>query len=330
VASATLSAIVLLTGCQNGKPFQRHSPVVDDAIQALRDGGDPGTAEELLETYLSTGKCEKGEIGVPESVRSHPNASIDLGLALFRIAARFGGKFGDDQKAPNPAQPGQADKLGEEIDCALRVVRVVANESSTPVELKAHAEYLSGNLEFLRGQYEDAIAAYDAAIKLSPGSSSDKDSVGSRAAWNRAIALRRLEEEQKKKKPDSGAPNNHPDGGPDQDGGNKDQPKQSPEAGAPKQDKNQDKDKKDQDKDKNQDKKDQQNDKKDAKDQKKDQSQQGGDSKGDNTAKQNKPPPPSLSQDERMLDTLEQAQTVQQENAKRNGKRARILGMEDK
>src|SRR5262249_8886818 len=153
---------------------------------------------------------------------------------------------GDDQKPPNPAQPDQSDKLREEVDCALRVVRVVANESSTPVELRAQAEYLSGNLEFLRGQYEDAVTAYDAAIKLSPGSSSDKDSVGSRAAWNRAIALRRLEEEEKKKKADSGTnPNQHPDGGAQQDGGNKDQPK-SPDAGAPKDDKKQDKDNKDQ------------------------------------------------------------------------------------
>jgi hypothetical protein len=31
-----------------------------------------------------------------------------------------------------------------------------------------------------------------------------------------------------------------------------------------------------------------------------------------------------------MLDALEQAQTVQQESAKRNAKKARILGMEDK
>lgn len=339
LASAALSALVLIAGCQNGKPFQRHSPVVDEAIQALRDGGDPTTSAELLETYLSTGKCEKGEMGAPESVRTKPNASFDLGLALFRIASRFGGKFGDEQKAPTPGQPDQSDKLGEEIDCALRVVRVVANESSTPVELRAHAEYLSGNLEFLRGQYQDAVTAYDAAIKLSPGSSTDKDSVGSRAAWNRAIALRRIEEEEKKKKkPDSGTPpDKHPDGGPEQDGGNKDQPKQSPDAGAPKDDKNQDKDKdkdkKDEDKkDKNEEKKDQQNNQKDAKNQKKDEGQQGSDSKnqGDRTAQQNKPPPPSLSQDERMLDNLEQAQTVQQENAKRNAKRARILGMEDK
>jgi Ca-activated chloride channel homolog len=327
MASAALATLLLIAGCQNGKPFHRHSPVVDDAVQALRDGGDPGTAAELLQTYLSTGKCEKGEIGVPESVRSKPSASFDLGLALFRVASRFGGKFGDDQKTATPGKPDQSDQLRQEVDCALRVVRVVANDSSVPVELRAHAEYLSGNLEFLRGQYQDAITAYDAAIKLSPGSTSDKESVGSRASWNRAIALRRLEEEEKKKKPDSGAPPNKSDGGAEQDGGDKDQPKQSPDGGAKKDDKGQNEDQKDKDKDK----KDSQNDKKDPKDQKKDQDKSA-DSKAQNQSpqQQTKPPPASLSQDERMLDALEQAQTVQQENAKRNAKKARILGMEDK
>jgi Ca-activated chloride channel family protein len=331
IASAAVSIFLVTAGCQGGKPFQRHSPVVDDAIHALADGGDPGTAAELLETYLSTGKCEKGELGAPESVHAKPSASFDLGLALFRIASRFGGKFGDD-KAPAPGQPDQSDKLGEEVDCALRVVRVVANDGSVPVELKAHAEYLSGNLEFLRGQYRDAVTAYDAALKLSPGNA-DKESVGSRASWNRAIALRRIEEEEKKKKPDSGTPPNKPDGGPEQqDGGSKDQPKQSPDGGAKKDDKNQNDDQKNQDKNKDK-KDDSQKDKKDdSKDQKKDQQKQGPDSKNQNEGPQQqaKPPPASLSQDERMLDTLEQAQTVQQENAKRNAKKARILGMEDK
>jgi Ca-activated chloride channel family protein len=328
LASAAISILVLVLGCQGGKPFQRHSPVVDDAVQALKDGGDPGTAAELLQTYLSTGKCEKGEIGVPESVRTKPNAGFDLGLALFRIASRFGGKFGDDQKVPTPNQPDQSDRLGEEVDCALRVVRVVANESSVPVELKAHAEYLSGNLEFLRGQYQDAVTAYDAALKLSPGSATDKESVGSRASWNRAIALRRLEAEEKKKKADSGAPQKQ-DGGAEQDGGNKDQPEQSPDGGAKNDDKKQDDDKKNQDKDDDK-KGDSKDDKKDSKDQKKDQGQQGADS-SQGPQQPAKPPPASLSQDDRMLDALEQAQTVQQESAKRNAKKGRInLGMEDK
>lgn len=328
--SVTLAALLLAIGCQDGKPFQRHSPVVDDAIHAL-DAGDPGTAAELLETYLSTGKCEKGEMGAPEAVRARPSATFDLGLALFRIAERFGGKFGDDSK-PKPGQPDQSDKMREEVDCALRVVRVAAADGSTPVELRAHAEYLTGNLEFLRGQYEDSVSAYDAAIKLSPGDTKEKDSVGARASWNRAIALRKIDDE-KKKKPDSGRANDHQDGGTQGDGGNKDQPKQSPEGGAPKNDDQ--KDKKDDKSDKkNQDSKDDQKDKKDDKsdkpnEQKKDDAQKNADAKNKKDNAQAKPPP-SLSQDERMLDELEQAQTVQQENAKRNAKHARVIGMEDK
>lgn len=329
--SASFAALVLLVGCQDGKPFIRHSPAVDDAIHAL-DAGDPATASELLQTYLSTGKCEKGEMGAPESVRAKPNASFDLGIALFRVAERFGGRFGDDAKTPKPGQPDQTDKLREEVDCALRVVRVVASDSSAPVDLRAQAEYLTGNLEFLRGQYEDAVAAYDAAIKLSPGDSKDKDSVGGRAAWNRSIALRRLDDEQKKR-PDAGSKNDHSDGGKSGDAGTQNQPNQSPDGGAPKQSdkddqkksQNSDKDKKDSDKDKKDEKS------QDSRDQKKDQGQKSADSKEQKpNAPQPKAAPPSLSQDERMLDVLEQAQTVQQENAKRNAKRVRVMGMEDK
>jgi len=316
-----------LVGCQDGQPFIRHSPAVDDAIHAL-DAGDPATASDVLETYLSTGKCEKGELGAPESVHTKPNASFDLGIALFRVAERFGGKLGDDKKAPNPGQPDPTDKIREEVDCALRVVRVVASDSSAPVDLRAEAEYLTGNLEFLRGKYEDAVSAYDAAIKLSPGDPKEKDSIGGRAAWNRSIALRRLDDEQKKK-PDSGSTNDHADGGSQGDGGNR--PNESPDGGTPKQDDKKQDDKKDQSK--NQDsQKDQKDDKSQAShDQKKDQGKKSADSKDQKqSGQQPKGQQPSLSQDERMLDVLEQAQTVQQENAKRNAKRVRVMGMEDK
>jgi hypothetical protein len=352
--AATVSLLALLAGgCDDGL-FVRHSPAVDDAIRSL-DAGDPAAASDVLQKYLSTGECSGDKFSTPDSVRSRTNASFDLGLALFRVAEKFGARFGEDPKGaalgagnpvptagappspggpPGPAPPAGPDpgaRRAEGVDCALRVVRIVANDAAAPVDLKAKAEYLTGNLEFLRGNYKDAVSSYDAALKLLPARKEDgEQSVGARAAWNRAIALRRIEEEEKK--PDAGKPPPQPDGGEPQhqDGGKKDDQKKDDDK---KDDQKKDDDKKD-DQKKNDDKKDDQkkdDDKKD--DDKKNQPDQKNDDKEKSQA-ENKPeqkkPPPSLSQDERMLDNLEQAPTVQQEDAKRHANRARVIGMEDK
>ncbi len=298
------AALVLLTasGCRGGF-FTRHSPAVDDALKTL-DAGDPAKASELLETYLSTGQCQKGELGTPDAVRRQGNASLDLGLTLFRVAEKFGKRFGDDTK-PAPGTPDHGDERNDEIDCALRVVRIVATDGTSPIDLQAKAEYLTGNLEFLRQGYEDAVSAYDAALKLMPARTQDEKSTAADAAWNRSIALRRIEDKQKEK-PDAG-PQNHPDGGEPQDAGKKKQPEPSPDAGNPSK-KNDDK--------KNDDKK----------------NKPSPESRKDQQPKQapQKKPQPSLSQDERILDNLEQAPTVQQEAAKRSAAHGNASGMEDK
>jgi hypothetical protein len=195
---------------------------------------------------------------------------------------------------------------------------MVATDPAATVELRANAEYLTGNLEFLRAKYEDAVTGYDAALKLSPASSEKDDTVGGRAAWNRAIALRRIEEQ---KKPDAGKPpDNHPDGGnQDQDGG-KPKNDESSDAGQPKNDdkKNDDKKKPPEPKKNDKNQGDQDKKKDDGKD------------KGSEPKPQGQKNQPSLSQDERMLDQLEQAPTVQQEAAKKNATRSQVSGMEDK
>jgi len=330
VGAGVTALVLLLFGCNDGA-FIRHSPAVDDALKSY-DAGKAPEAAKLLETYLSTGECKAGEIGVPDSVRKLPNASIDLGLALFKVAERYGARFGDDTQAA-AAAPSTNDQRSPGVDCALRIVRMVATDPAATVELRANAEYLTGNLEFLRAKYEDAVTGYDAALKLSPASSEKDDSVGGRAAWNRAIALRRIEEQ---KKPDAGKPpDNHPDGGnQDQDGG-KPKDNESPDAGQPKNDDKKNDDKKNDDK-KNDDKKN--DDKKKPQDPKKNDKNQGDQDKKKDDAKDkgSEPKPqgqknqPSLSQDERMLDQLEQAPTVQQEAAKKNATRSQVSGMEDK
>ena len=50
-------------------------------------------------------------------------------------------------------------------------MRIVAADASLPIDLRARAFYLAGNLEFLRGDYESAVKSYDASLELIPKAS---------------------------------------------------------------------------------------------------------------------------------------------------------------
>jgi Ca-activated chloride channel family protein len=320
-ASGVTAALLLpafAVGCERANDlFVREAPPVNEAIQAL-DAGDAGAAVSLLEEYLSTGKCENGNIGTPPSVRERPNAAFDLGLGLFEIAERFGKRF-EEEPTPrdgglSPSEEADLAKRSAEVECALRIVRLTAGDPSVSVDLRARAFYLAGNLEFLRHDYKEAVASYDASLRLIPGLPEDAgDGIGRDAAYNRAIALRRIDESERDAgppdaspdaSPDSGPPDGgddsgSPDGGDDpqgndagSDGGNQDQedggapPDAGRDGGAPEQNQ--------------------------SKNEREKQREQ-----------------PSVNQDERLLDQLEQAPTLQEHAARRAAARGRAP-MEDK
>ncbi|HEY6722763.1 MAG TPA: VWA domain-containing protein, partial [Polyangiaceae bacterium] len=167
VASIVLSSF----GCDLNPDalFVRNSPKVDDAIGAL-DAGDAKRAVELLTEYLATGKCEGGAIGAPSSVIEKPHAGFDLGLGLFKIGEQFGKRFGEDEPVPeagpSPQDEANLANRSEQVECALRIVRMLALDASLAVELRARAYYLAGNLEFLRRDYRSAVKSYDQALSL--------------------------------------------------------------------------------------------------------------------------------------------------------------------
>ena len=327
-AAATASLFLCLSfvaacGKSTDKLFERHAPNVDQAISAY-DAGDAGSAVSLLEGYLATGKCENGEIGTPDPVRERPNASFDLGLGLFKLAERFGRRFGEEEPVGDggttPQEDSEMGQRNQGVECALRILKLVSSDATTPVEFRARARYLSGNLEFLRRDYKAAVKEYDASLRLVPGLPADAgDSIGSDAAYNRAIALRRIEDKENQKKdaePPSDAGN--PDSGEPPDSGQPDSGQdQNPDAG--KQD-----DKKD-DKDKDKDK---------QKDAGADGSAPQPQDQPDAGKDQQKPKPEpqqSANQDDRMLDMLEHAPTVQEQDAKNRSVQGRTRsGMEDK
>jgi len=300
--------LVFLCACgwDPKKPFDRESPEVRAAMAAL-DAGEAGAAASTLEEYLSTGACAEGNIGAPPRVTERPNGSFDLGLALFQLGERYGARFGDEERKEAPPEE-HAARMAQ-VDCALRIVRAVANDDAQPVDLRAHARYLEGNLLFLGGSYEDAVQAYDKALVLAPAMVDAGEAVGRDAAWNRAIAMRRIEDKKDAGADgggdagppdgggDGGGEGGAPDGGGGQDGG---APNQGDAGG---------------DKDAGED------------------SGGGGDDGGAPPPPEPDagiPPPSRASQDDRMLDQLENAPTVQKEAAKKQAQRRRRLVTEDK
>ena len=310
IALATLAACVVVAACgwSPSRPFEREAPQVNAALGAL-DAGDARAAATTLEEYLSTGACSEGSIGAPELVRRRPDGTFDLGLSLFRIGESFGWRFGEEELDGGNDEKAHAER-GAQIECALRVIGAIAADDTVPLALRARARYLEGNLNFLDSHYEEAVRAYDKALTLAPGEADGGDPVGRDAAWNRAIALKRIEDKKDAgddaaKDSSNDSPNDGANDAPNeagQDSGSEGGPQDSGGGG---QDSGQ---------------------------------QDSGGNDGGADANQpppqapdaSAPPPPSQTQDDRILDQLESAPTVQQEAAKKAATRHQRRGMADK
>ena len=291
-------------GWNPSRPFDRESPAVREAVADL-DAGDAASAAGKLQDYLSTGPCKEGSIGTPDLIKHRPDGTFDLGLSLFGIGERYGRRFGEEENDAGVTEEMRAQRHAQ-VECARRLAEAIADDDTVPLDLRARARYLAGNLAFLDGDYEGAVRAYDRALVLAPGLPDGGDPVGRDAAWNRAIALRRIEDRKdagQDASPDAaqdatqdaskdGAPEGggqdgaSPDSGGGQDGGSEagqdsGQPPSQPDAAPP--------------------------------------PQEAGPQQ----------PPPASDQDDRMLDQLENAPTLQQEEAKRASKK-RVRGMADK
>jgi len=292
-------------GWDPSRPFDRDSPVVNGALGDL-DAGDASSAAARLEDYLSTGTCKDGSIGTPDILRRRPDGTFDLGVALFRVGEHFGRRFGEEE-VDSGVSADARDQRHAQVECARRLVQAIGDGAGLPAEMRARARYLEGNLAFLDGAYEDAVRAYDRALVLAPGMADGGDPVGRDAAWNRSIALRRIEDRKDAgndasqdasqdapadASQDSG--NSRQDGGDGAKDGGQDGPSGGPDAGH------------------------------DA-----GPPPQEPDAGSDSRDAGAQPPPPSTNEDQRMLDQLENAPTLQQEEAKRLGKK-HVRGMADK
>ncbi len=305
-STLAMGSLLSLAACgwNPSRPFDREAPAVSEAITEL-DGGDAGGAASKLEEYLSTGPCKDGSIGTPETLKRRADGTFDLGLALFRVGERFGRRFGEEEVDAG-ADQGRREQRHAQVECARRVVDAIADDSKLSHDLRARANYLDGNLAFLDADYESAVRAYDRALVLVPGDPDASDSTGRDAAWNRAIALRRIDD-----KKDAGSDASK-DSGPQGDGssgdsGGSSSPDAGSDGGASTPDSGS-------------------HDKQDSGSQPPPEQPDAAPRAPDAAPP---PPPPGRDEDERMLDQLESAPTLQQEEAKHAGKK-RVRGMADK
>ncbi len=231
-ALAALLPIALSFGaCSFEKLFERDDPRVETARAALDGGPDADLqgARVALEEVLKY-RCESD--GGQDLVLDRPNAALDLGLVIFRLSELIGRRFGEEELPDGGTEEG--DELvmsarGKQLDCAHLLLLKVATDPKTPLALAIRARYLLGNLAFLARRYKDAIARYDEVLLAHPargvdsaetGPPSDDDAVARYAAWNRAIALKRLEDQDAG--PDADAANDGADGGDESGDGSSD------------------------------------------------------------------------------------------------------------
>lgn len=351
---AVLLALLGLGCAEVDQVFERKSPLVEDAIVRLQAGEHDEATQKLIE-YLETGPCEEGVIGVGDRARTYSDAAYDLALSFAAGALASTDKKPQVDPAaalaqgnipgltPQPA-PGAVDPAAPaaaapnpELDCALRLLAPIGPNEALPAALRARSYYLAGNLELSRAQFEAAVAFFDQAILLAPGSE-DGDPVGKQIAYNRALALRLLKEEQEKKEEEQKNDEKNQSDDSEQDKSEQDPEDKKPEDESEKKE------------DQEQPKPDEQKppeDQKDKPEDKQDDDKQPEQKDQQEQSKQDQPPKPDPAQEqppqnpkqdqesarnERMLDMLEQAPTLQQHDAEqRKGQAVRGRAtMEDK
>lgn len=192
--------------CDLGRLFDRDDPAVEQARHeydaSLHDAdADLVTARALLEQVLAF-RCEAD--GGADLVVARPYASLDLGLVVFRVAELLGRRFGDEEEGDPKEDEAVLAARARELDCAHLLLGKVAADPTTKKSVALEARYLLGNFAFLARRYKDAVAYYDQVLLAHPARGKDPaeigppdgdDAVARDAAWNRAIALRRLEQQ---------------------------------------------------------------------------------------------------------------------------------------
>ena len=304
VLTSLILPFVVSCAWDPSRPFDRDAPAVKQAVSAL-DSGKPGAAVTVLEDYLSTGACKDGNIGTPDALKVRPDGTFDLGLSLFAIGEHFGRRF-PGKKRSTRASP----RTRVRSDTPRSSARVVwCRPPRTARKRRAssgHARTTStGTCRFstVRTRTPSAPTTRRSRSRRARSRQSESRVGRDATAYNRAIALQRIEDRKDAGAPDASRdasedaphdaappPHDGGDGPRDSGGGGNDASSGAQDAGTP---------------------------------------PPPARTPGAEPPEGGAQPPPSSDEDQRMLDQLENAPTLQQEEAKRFGRR-RVRGMADK
>jgi uncharacterized membrane protein YgcG len=209
IAPPALAVVLGACSWDLGKVFDRDDPRVEQARRDLEASvanpeADLAPTRASLEDFLGF-RCVAD--GGQDLVVDRPFASVDLGLVTFRVAELVGQRFGDEESDAGERAEAIAGRRAQELECAHLLLLRVVKDPKTPPALALRARYLLGNFAFLARRYQDAIDDYDQVLLQHPargvlaadaGPADDEDAIARDAAWNRAIALLRLEDEKKR------------------------------------------------------------------------------------------------------------------------------------
>ena len=206
--SLALPLLLAACGWNPSRPFEREAPAVNEALAEL-DAGDASSAASRLEDYLSTGPCKDGNIGTPE--RAQAPGGRDVRPRARRSFASASASVGASEKRRSTTEPTKA--------CAPSAMRRssarAASSMRSPTTAASRPSYglgrstSTGTSRSSTATTRAPCARTTARSFSRPATADAADSVGRDAAWNRAIALRRIDD-----KKDAGA-DASPDSGQD-------------------------------------------------------------------------------------------------------------------
>jgi hypothetical protein len=180
----------------------RPPPPIRSALHALSASQFP-EAITALERGAGLGPCTSGSYGTPADDLAEP---LLVDLAQVQLTRSLAAE-------PVGAAPPTSKEADLAARCARSAAQIIVKNRDFPRSLRARAAAIAGHAAFVLGDDEGAIASYDVVLSLGDGGREATED----AAWNRSLALKRLQSANDP--PDSGGGGGGGDNGGAGDGG---------------------------------------------------------------------------------------------------------------
>ena len=194
VMTAAPLACVVACAWDPSRPFDREAPPVKDAIAQL-DAGDATAAARRSRSTCRPARARRGASACPTRCGGCRTGRSISGSRSFKVGESFGARFGDEE-----VDAGLSDdvrqKRAAQIACALEIAQHVASDDDRAARSARARPIPRREPRFPRQPTtKRPCARTTRPWRSRPACSTRGDPVGRDAAWNRAIALRRIEDQ---------------------------------------------------------------------------------------------------------------------------------------